>query len=222
MPRTMTIEKTVFKFLELSKKAQERALDKFREWACDDSYWYESIYEDTARIFDILGIHSERLERWHNVTTHKSGTRTVKPDISFSGFCSQGDGASFEGTWNYKRGMVKAIKAYAPQDSELQEIAEGLQEMQRRYFYKLTARMVRRDSHYCHENTIGFEFELDGDTWRNISDDVTGGIEKYMRRLMRWIYRQLEAEYNYQTSDEAITESIEANDYEFDESGRLA
>lgn len=216
MPRTMTIEKTVFKFSELSKKAQERALDYFRESACDDSYWYESIYEDTAQIFDILGIHSERQERLMS-----GKTRTVKPNVCFSGFCSQGDGASFEGTWNYKRGMVKAIKAFAPQDSELQEIAEGLQEMQRRYFYKLTARMVRRDSHYCHENTIGFEFELDGDTWRNISDDVTGGIENYMRRLMCWIYKHLESEYEYQTSDEAIMETIEANDYEFDESGRL-
>lgn len=222
MPRTMTIEKTVFKFSELSKKAQESALDKFREWACDDSSWYEFVYDDAARVLDILGIVSEREEQWHNSTTGKKGTRTVKPDISFSGFCSQGDGASFEGTWYYKKGMVKAIKAYAPQDSELQEIAEGLQEMQRRYFYKLTARMVRRHSHYFHENTISFEFELDGDTWRNISDDVTGGIENYMRRLMRWIYRALETEYNYLTSDEAIKESIDANEYEFDESGRLA
>jgi len=32
---------------------------------------------------------------------------------------------------------------------------------------------------------------------------------------MRWIYRQLEAEYTYRMSDEAIDEDIEANDYLF-------
>lgn len=222
MPRTYTEEKTVYKFAELSAKAQERALAYFRESACEDSWWYESVYSDCAEIFDRLGIVSERVESWRNISTGKSGKRTVKPDISFSGFWSQGDGASFVGSWYYKRGMLKAIRAYAPNDSELQEIAEGLQEMQRRTFYKLSARIVRTDSHYCHENTVRFEFELDVYSWRAISDDVTGGVENYMRRLMRWIYRQLEAEYNYQTSDEAIMETIDANEYEFDESGRLA
>ena len=221
MPRTYTEEKTVYAFSELSDKAKQKALDYFREGACTDSWWHDAIFEDCARIFDILGIVSHRVERWHNCTTGKSGSREVKPDISFSGFWSQGDGASFEGTWYYRRGMAKAMRAYAPQDSELQEIAEGLQEMQRRTFYKLSARIVRTDSHYCHENTVGFEFEIDGDSWRAISEDVTGGVENYMRRLMRWIYRQLEAEYNYQTSDEAIMETIDANEYEFEASGAL-
>jgi len=216
MPRTFTEEKTVYGFDELDKKAQERALDYFRSSACDDSWWHECIYEDAARIFDILGIHSERSIKL------MSGKTRQEPDISFSGFWCQGDGASFTGSWRYKRGMVKAMKAYAPQDSELQEIATGLQEMQRRTFYKLTARIVRTDSHYCHENTVSFEFEIDGDSWRAIPDDVTGGVENYMQRLMRWIYRQLEKEYEYQTSDECLIENIHANEYEFDESGRLA
>ena len=36
----------------------------------------------------------------------------------------------------------------------------------------------------------------------------------------RWLYRQLEAEYDYLTSDEAIDDSIIANEYTFTENGR--
>jgi hypothetical protein len=40
---------------------------------------------------------------------------------------------------------------------------------------------------------------------------------------MRWIYKSLEREYNYLTSDEAVAESLDANEYdfEFNEDGEL-
>jgi len=36
----------------------------------------------------------------------------------------------------------------------------------------------------------------------------------------RWLYRQLEAEYDHLTSDEAIEEGIIVNEYTFTEGGR--
>ena len=38
--------------------------------------------------------------------------------------------------------------------------------------------------------------------------------------LARWLYRQLEAEYDHLTSDEAIEEGIIVNEYTFTEAGR--
>ena len=38
---------------------------------------------------------------------------------------------------------------------------------------------------------------------------------------MGWIYKQLENEYAYQTSEDAILETIKANDYEFTSDGKL-
>ena len=38
--------------------------------------------------------------------------------------------------------------------------------------------------------------------------------------MARWLYRQLEREHEYLTSDEAVDESIIANDYTFTASGR--
>lgn len=40
------------------------------------------------------------------------------------------------------------------------------------------------------------------------------------RDLSRWLYRQLQAEYDHLTSDEVIEEGIIANEYTFTELGR--
>lgn len=40
-----------------------------------------------------------------------------------------------------------------------------------------------------------------------------------LRDLARWLYRQLQAEYDHLTSDEAIEEGIIANQYTFTEGG---
>lgn len=40
-----------------------------------------------------------------------------------------------------------------------------------------------------------------------------------MRDFADWIYERLSDEYDYQTSDSAVEETIRANEYEFDEDG---
>ncbi|MFC4216219.1 hypothetical protein [Pseudophaeobacter arcticus] len=40
-----------------------------------------------------------------------------------------------------------------------------------------------------------------------------------LRDMARWLYRQLGAEYDHLTSDEAIEEGIIVNDYTFTEAG---
>ena len=46
------------------------------------------------------------------------------------------------------------------------------------------------------------------------------GIAEALRDLARWLYRQLEREYEYQTSDAAVDEAILANEYTFTLDGR--
>ena len=87
---------------------------------------------------------------------------------------------------------------------------------------------VKHRGHYSHEYETQFDVSL-GDTLDNlegitqekydaVADDLVGAA----RDLMRWIYRQLEAEYDYQMSDEAIDESIQCNEVEFNEDGSQA
>jgi bacillopeptidase F (M6 metalloprotease family) len=45
-------------------------------------------------------------------------------------------------------------------------------------------------------------------------------ITQALRDLAHWLYRQLQREYDYLTSNEAVDESIEANEYTFTAEGR--
>ena len=203
-----TIETTVYKFAELSDKAKEKARDWYRQGCCDDSSWYESVYEDAATIADIIGIDL----RQRAAKLMGGGTR-MEPAIYFSGFSSQGDGACFEGTYRYRKGSVKAIKAHAPQDAELHRIAEELYAMQRRARFSITAQISHR-GHYNHSGCMSIDVDQD------MSGDIpTGDIEQCMRDFADWIYKQLETEYDYQNSDEQVDDAITANEYEFDEEG---
>lgn len=56
--------------------------------------------------------------------------------------------------------------------------------------------------------------------YRDIGDDEDDVIQ-LMRDFADWIYEQLEKAYDYRTSDEAVEESIIANEYEFDENGSI-
>lgn len=208
-----TIKTTVYQYDELP---DERAKEKAREWyaSCvfNDSCDWDCIYEDAATVAEILGIEiSTSPDRLMG-----GGTR-MKPDIYFSGFSSQGDGACFEGNYVYAKGAAKKIREYAPQDAELHRIADALQEVQRRHFYRLVAGMAHR-GHYHHSGCMDVSVADSENEYRDIGD-AEDDIRQLMRDFADWVYNQLEKEYEYLTSDEAVEEAIRANEYEFDEDG---
>jgi hypothetical protein len=60
----------------------------------------------------------------------------------------------------------------------------------------------------------------DSPTWQPPPEDAEETVVEAIRDLARWLYRQLEAEYDHLTSDEAIEEEIIVNEYTFTEGGR--
>lgn len=210
MSRPQTIE--VYKFSELDESAKEKAREWYSNGALDYDWW-DSVYEDAGRIFDILGIVSQK-----PVKLMGGGTR-YEPCIWFSGFCSQGDGACFEGSYSYAKGSAKAIREYAPLDTVLHEIADTLVDVQRRNFYRLTAR-ISHSGRYYHEYSVSIDVE--NSEGFNVSDDDAETVAETLRDLMRWIYRALELEHDWLLNDETVDENIEANEYEFYEDGNRA
>lgn len=218
MPRI--IERTVYKFNELSDKAKAHARDTARDW--DTSHdWWEYVYEQASEAADMLGI---------SIATKpvklNSGKTRQDPCIYFSGFSSQGDGASFEGRYRPKVDAVDTIANEFCADSELQTIAQQLALLQVssriKHGRRLEATIKLGGSGYCHSHMmdvdVTFVDEEDG-----ISPDLED--EKELTHLMRafadWIYSQLEAENEYLTSDEHIDEILSDSGHEFDESGAL-
>lgn len=211
MPRV--IETTVYEFHELSNAAKEAARAWFRE-GMGDWEWWDSIYDDFEEICRILGIEL----RTRPVRLMGGGTRQ-KPCIWFSGFSSQGNGASFEGTYTYANCAGKRIRDYAPNDAELHRIADRLAEIQRRNFFQLRAN-IRHRGRYYHAYCMEVSVERDSHNWQSMTDDAEGAVTDCLRDLAHWLYRQLEREWDYMMSDEYANEGIVANEYTFTEGGK--
>lgn len=215
MPRTETIERTLFTFDELSEEAKERARDWWRSSEDQDWTGAEYVIENAERVAAILGI--EFAQRHVKLMNGNTRPESI---IYWSGFSSQGDGACFEGSYTYAKGCTRKIREYAPQDKRLHDIADTLQDAQKRHFYSLVAGM-QHSGHYCHSGRMGVSVEDSRDSWRDIGD-AEETITQAMRDFADWIYRQLESAYDYNMSDENVDESIRCNQYEFDESGHIA
>jgi hypothetical protein len=191
--KKITVEYDGYTFEELDELAKSRV----RSWYSEGMYdWDEFVKEDFTEIADILGV-------------------TVK-NIYYSGFWSQGDGAMFEGTYYYAKGSAQKIREYAPQDTTLHKIADTLAALQKPYFYGLSA-TVKHHGHYYHSNSNIIEVECD--PYRDTDRGTEDGIKEALRDLMNWLYRSLEGEYEFQTSDESIAEACEANEWYFTERG---
>lgn len=190
------IETKVFTFEELNSEARKKAIESLQHVNVKHDFWHDNAIDDAKQIGALMGIDID--------------------EVHFSGFWSQGDGACFTGTYAYKKGSVKAVKEYAPRCEEVHSIAERLSSIQKDNFYKLEA-TIKHSGHYYHEYCTDIDVRKD-DNYP--SDAVIIEVADCLRDYMRWIYRQLEQEYDYQTSDEAIIDTIEANEYEFTEEGK--
>lgn len=203
-----TITHNLFKYEELDDTAKDKAKDWYRQFVFQDSGDWDFVLCNAIDVAEILGIEIDT----------RRGRR--EPAIYFSGFWSQGDGARFEGSYRYAKGATKKIREYAPQDKELHRIADELQDIQRRNFYKLGARATHR-GHYYHSGCMTVEVWHDDDRYRDIGD-AEYVVTQCLRDFGDWIYEQLENEYEYQCSDNVVEESIIANEYEFYDDGRRA
>lgn len=207
------IATTVYHLSELPECAKERARSWDREGGFDHD-WYDAVYEDFQHIAEILGIHL------NTRTVRLVGGRTREdPCIWFTGFWSQGDGACWTGTYTYRKSAAVDLRAYAPQDETLHSIAERLQVVQRQNFYQLNAKVTHRGN-CCHAYNMDIAVTRDGPFSQEIPGDAEAIIVDALRDLANWLYRQLEREYDYLTSDEAVDETLIANGYTFTEEGR--
>lgn len=180
-------------------------LDEHRDINVHD-YWWDSTYDNFKRDMAEIGIEVR--------------------NIYFSGFWSQGDGACFEGEvcdWG------PFLKSRGYNDAALITHAE------QHFQFSVT-----HHGHYYHENCTSFAVHLplpehDEDSY--FLDDYSPherdslheavwmvGINKYsfeamerdfteaFKGHMRDLYTALNKEYDYLTSDEAVLDSLEAND----------
>lgn len=82
--------------------------------------------------------------------------------------------------------------------------------------------------HYVHENTTNFSMELldmppeiDTEETGKLVNSVEALIQEECVKINKKIYKALERQYEWLTSDDAIDETIAANEWTFDENGKI-
>ena len=201
-----TINVNLYTFEELSPEAQKKAIEKYHDINVDYNWWefiYENFTEKNNKYFDI-------------------------DKIYFSGFYSQGDGAMFEYK-NVTKSFLFSIIDGLNLPNWKKEILKNVD------FSFYGDHSGPRSNFYCHENTAAhfcdwYEPRLNYDKMNcnNIEDflhDHLNIIQKEVifkyKNLCRELYRNLEKEYNFLTSEEAIKETLICNDYEFTSDGEI-
>lgn len=192
MPRE--IVKTLYKFDELNDEQKEKAREKWRVEGLEYDWW-ECVYELAVEVGAALGIEIDSTKSRHN--------------IFFSGFYSQGDGASFTGTYRYQPGWRKKLLKICPKEEDVFNIGDALQEVQRRHQYGLAATIKIGRGMYSHSGVM--DVTVDGP---DRGEDQT--VIQNIRWFADWIYSELEQEHNFRMSDEATDENIRCNEVEYD------
>ena len=218
-------DKETYSFEELSPKAQQNALENNRDFNVDYDGWEDGVTEGFKEDMREIGI--------DDIT------------ISYTGFNSQGDGASFTSNDIDTRKLFNAagIKSDGALDMEvdddrskgvnkefydLLDTMEDIGQLERNRIKPEEIRVTieRISSRYYHENTVRANVEIwdEPDGWEeppNFTSELEDKITDYIRGLCRKLYRYLEDEYDYLTSDESVKSTLIDNDYEFDEKGNI-
>lgn len=212
---------TEFKFSELDERAKNTAREIYREGSYPHDDWWDFVYEDAVRMGEMLGIDIE-----HKVRGTHGGKTIQEPMIHFTGFSSQGDGACYSGEYSYEPEALQKLKAEC-NDDELFRIAKELAVLH------LTCRLMGIEldytkieamgGGYSHSNTMSVTLRVTEDTDDDGEPYAIVDIEKTLTELMKdfakWIYRQLESEYDWLMSDECVDERLV--DETFDEDGNV-
>lgn len=205
------------KFNELTDRAKE----KVREHICQHhEVDYEYVIEDAKE---------QGRERGFAID-----------DVQWSGFWSQGDGASWTGAVHLGVFIDKCIK---PDDTDFTKYTI-LRELVRDGWVEPTITIGRRSFHYVHSGTMeasgpdsyGERDEsvllrgiLAGASVRQLYESIGGfdfiyytavpAVLDAAKDYADEIYKRLEKEYEWYISDEHIEEMAEINEWQFDEDG---
>ena len=198
---------TIEEWKEKDKEVYEKIIERHRDTNVNHEWWKFTV-EQFQEELEAIGF---------------SNT-----DVRFSGFWFQGDGASFTGDWDSAK--MLAVKELKEKEIELSDWAKELKRVLKGNLKDIKAKYAtfsikRTSHHYCHENTVSIFY---AEYWNSkkkeqycIPQEQEDDILEGCRAAMKAMYRILEKEYDYLTSDEAVEETLSVNEYKFDKDGKI-
>jgi len=192
---------TIGTWLKIDKDIADKIIENYDDINVSHN-WYDFIIEEFCESITEYGF---------NVNTE---------DIQFTGFNSQGDGASFIGDVDIVQ-FLRKTKKLSKYKSVRRMIDNDI-------IYN-TVNIERITSSYSHENTCEINdvevLSWDYDLTKMQADKIASieeMIEVARTQFCLDLYDALEKEYNNLTSRDSVLETLEINEYEFDEDGYIA
>lgn len=214
-------------FSEAPEEVKQAAIEKHRYFFVEDNDWADCIIADFISDMAEKGIDVDM--NYHN---GRQGNQYAVPAVYWSGFSSQGDGACFEGSVS---DLILFLNSHFGENSYptirlLEQIGGGV---------NITS---KQSGHYCH--CYSCSISLEAEDWERCHDydeddlrlkvlevlmanhesecnDLEEAAQDAFRDHMKDLYRTLEKDYYYRTSDEGVSEGLDAGDHEIDEDGDI-
>lgn len=191
----------VYKFDELPEEVQAKVLEREWDWNVAWLDWWDVSLDFWVEKLAAYGF--------------------INAKVYFSGFSSQGDGACFDADVDLNV-LTNHMFYEATTYKEARDWRAINLAVDRGLIYD--ASIYTTNHHYSHENcrrlTVNYLLLQDCQTTERFSN-MLDDLDELRRDLCQEIYSSLRQEYDYLTSEEAIKESLIANEYEFNIEGDM-
>ena len=201
-----TIKLNLYEFAELEKTAKKKAIEADR-YINVEHQWWEVIYDDFVSICQTIGITVD------------------KATIFFRGFYSQGDGSGFIAEIDLPvllDGIIyQKWKDYAPKpelDLKVPGIDRRVLKLIKENKLDASPQITHPHSSYYVKAALNENLPYSYHGYPLIEkqlDILEDGLVKIAETLNRFLYKSLEAEYEYQTGEQVVAGVLEANEYWF-------
>jgi len=221
-------EEKTYSFEDLPEESKKKALEKNRDINVEYQDWHDPVIEGFEEDMKELGLEDVIVE--------------------YSGFYSQGDGASFTARVDDEEKFLRDALGItnstefldmgddedtSKQDDDLRQLMGDLRNIGYDTREKLKPEdlyinIERISSRYHHENTIAASVEIeeldvedDDRDWDKFRDEMESIVTEWARDKSQELYRTLEKDWDSLQSDEEVAETLIAGDYEFNLEGEI-
>ena len=186
----------LYTYNELQDDIKTKVLEAHEAKACEYDDWYAGIYDTTRREMLDKGIDIDDVPR------------SASSGIGFTGFGSQGDGASFTGGVYLK----EFLEAHQDILMEVPELYHMLGTAGQQPLVDVECSLSRVSSRYYHESTVTFvwdvTFPYHGEHLHTRANALMACIEDDIqdicRQYMKDMYAELSTEYDYLLSEQCL------------------
>lgn len=134
-------------------------------------------------------------------------------DVQFTGFWSQGDGASFTGDFCLSDVSPTELIASLPTEVELHKLIEELAELAEAH-PNIQGEVSRYPSLYSHSNTMSTGYWSSDDGYYNEETEAFAAAEDQLIRIFRqladWLYSRLNENHDFYIADATASQWAEA------------